>query len=38
MLDDIPLNSKKKTTQMYRSYTADVLKDFQGMVEELMAA
>lgn len=42
MLDDIPLNSRlnsmEKPPQMYRSKTADVLGDFGGMVEELMAA
>lgn len=37
-LDDIPLNSKKKATQMYRSHTADVLESFGDMVEELLAA
>lgn len=37
-LDDIPLNSKKKATQMYRSHTVDVLESFGGMVEELLAA
>lgn len=36
LLDKTPHNAKKHT--MFRSKTADVLNDFRGMVEELMAA
>lgn len=36
LLESTPLNATP--TKMYRSKTADVLNDFRGMVEELMAA
>jgi hypothetical protein len=36
MLENTPLNAKPR--EMYRSYTADVLKGFGRMVDDLMAA